>query len=270
MAKDKDSIILYQKQTDKCRKYMTAEQFGRLMIALLDFAKGEDPEVDDDIALAFEFMSLQHEIDREKYERICEQNRKNALKGGAPKGNQNARKTKQPQNNLKTTSKQPQKKGAEKTTESDAETLGVDAFMESKQPKQPNAEKNNPNDKRMIREENDKRMMNEKTHDDLNHFGTFSNVELSEEERAALKQQYERSDELIDKVSIWLRGATNEVPDHYALCVKFANNDSWPKRKVIEPATLPDVVDPLTEEEQEERVSQMRQTLGGMFEVKEA
>ena len=92
MAKDKDSIILYQKQTDKCRKYMTAEQFGRLMIALLDFAKGEDPEVDDDIALAFEFMSLQHEIDREKYERICEQNRKNALKGGAPKGNQNARK----------------------------------------------------------------------------------------------------------------------------------------------------------------------------------
>lgn len=232
MAKDKDSIILYQKQTDKCRKYMTAEQFGRLMIALLDFAKGEDPEVDDDIALAFEFMSLQHEIDREKYERICEQNRKNALKGGAPKGNQNAR----------------------------------------KQPKQPNAEKNNPNDndKRMIREENDKRMMNDKTHHDLHHFGTFENVELSETERAALKQQYERSDELIDKVSVWLRGATNEVPDHYALCVKFATNDSWPKRKVIEPATLPDVVDPLTEEEQEERVSQMRQTLGGMFEVKEA
>ena len=219
MAKDKDSIILYQKQTDKCRKYMTADQFGRLMCALLDFAKGEEPEIDDDIALAFEFMSLQQEIDREKYERICEQNRINGRKGGAPKGNQNAR----------------------------------------KQPKQPNVDKNNPNDndKRMIREEND----NDKTHDDLRSFGTFSNVELTETERAALKQQYERSDELIDKVSLWLRGATNDVPDHYGLCIKFASNDSWPKRKVIEPVEMYEPEDPLTEEEQDLKVAEMRARL---------
>ena len=267
MAKDKDSIILYQKQTDKCRKFMNAEQFGRLMIALLDFAKGEDPEIDDDIAMAFEFMSLQHEIDREKYERICEQNRKNALKGGAPKGNQNARKTKQPENNLKTTSKQPQKRWSKKTTETEAETLDVDTSAESKQPKQPNAKKNNHNDKRMIREDNDKKMMNEKTHDHDHSFGTFSNVELSEEEREILGTTYERSSELIDKVSVWLRGATNQVPDHFALCVKFADNDKWPKRKVILPAELPEVKDPLPEDEQEEKVAEMRMKLSGMFEA---
>ena len=87
------------------------------MAALFELDSGIDPVVDDDIIMAFEFMSLQQKIDKEKYEHICAVNRENGKKGGAPKGNQNA----------------------------------------SKQPKQPNAKKNNPNDKRMIREENDKR-----------------------------------------------------------------------------------------------------------------
>ena len=227
MAKDKDSIILYQKQMDKCRKFLNAEQFGRLVMALLDLAKGEDPKVEDDIAMAFEFTSLQQEIDRKKYEEKCAKNRENAKKGGAPKGNQNARKN--------------------KTTETTER------------------EKNNPNDKRMIREE--KIMIseeNDKSHDHdshFSHFGTFGNVELTETERTVLRETFERSDELIDKVSVWLRGASNEVPDHYALCIKFATNDAWPKRKVIEPVELYEVQDPLSEEEQDEKVAEMRARL---------
>ena len=223
MAKDKDSIILYQKQTDKCRKYMTDEQFGRLIAALLDFARGKQPNVEDDIALAFDFMALQEEINRNNYERRCEINRENARKGGAPKGNQNAR-------------KQP------------------------KQPKQPNAKKNNPNDKRREekKREEKEREVNGEIHDDLHPFGTFHNVELTDQENEILRETYERTDELIDKVSVWLRGAKNDVPDHYALCVKFAANDDWPKRKIIEPVEPIVVEDPLTEEEQEELVAEMR------------
>ena len=227
MAKDKDTIILYQKQMDKCRKFLNAEQFGRLIIALLDFAKGEDPEVDDDIAMAFEFTSLQQEIDRKKYEEICAKNRENAKKGGAPKGNQNARKN--------------------KTTET----------TERKKNNPNDNDNDNDNDKRMIRENND----DDKSHDHgspFHHFGTFGNVELTETERTVLRETYERTDELIDKVSVWLRGASNEVPDHYALCVKFATNDDWPKRKKIEPVDPIVVDDPLTEEEQEELVAEMR------------
>ena len=103
----KDSTIFYQGQVDICRRHFSAEQFGRLMSALFDFASGGDPEVGDDIVIAFEFMALQQGIDKAKYERICEKNRLNAKKGGAPKGNQNARKTTQ---NNRSVEKQPNAK----------------------------------------------------------------------------------------------------------------------------------------------------------------
>ena len=222
---NKDSVIFYQRQIKICKKYLTNEQFGRLMMALFALDDGEDPDVDDDIALAFEFMSLQQRIDKDKYEKICEKNRENAKKGGAPKGNQNAR----------------------------------------KQPKQPNGFQNNPNDndKRMIRENNVND--NDNFHDSVFHLGSFENVELTEAEYFALKSTYERTDELIDKVSIWIRGAKSEVPDHYGLCVKFAANDKWPRRKEYVPPELPKVEDPLSDEEQAELTAQMKQKLGGMF-----
>ena len=120
---NKDSVVFYQSQIDICKRHMTPEQFGRLMFALFAIDNGEDPDVDEDIIIAFEFMALQKSIDRKKYEEICARNRENAKKGGAPLGNQNAR----------------------KTTENN--------------PKQPTAKKNNPNDK--IREDNDKIMIRE-------------------------------------------------------------------------------------------------------------
>ena len=92
MAGKKDTVIFYQNQIKICKNHLTTEQFGRLMAALFALDAGEEPEVDDDIALAYEFMSLQQRLDKEKYEQKCETNRKNARLGGAPKGNQNARK----------------------------------------------------------------------------------------------------------------------------------------------------------------------------------
>jgi len=81
----KDSVVFYQGQIEICRKYFSAEQFGRLMGALFSFNNGEDPEVDDDIAIAFEFMTLQMKIDRKKYDETCKKNRENGKKGGRPK-----------------------------------------------------------------------------------------------------------------------------------------------------------------------------------------
>ena len=113
MANNKDSVIFYQGQIDICKRHMTPEQFGRLMFALFEIENGGDPDVDDDIIMAFEFMALQKRIDRKKYEAICEKNRENGKKGGRPK----------------------------KTEEN---------------PKEPNGFFENPNDKIMIREDNDK------------------------------------------------------------------------------------------------------------------
>lgn len=219
MASKKDSVIFYQAQVKICKEFLTNEQFGRLMGALFALDDGEDPEVDDDIAMAFAFMSLQQRLDKEKYEEKCRKNRENGRKGGRP----------------------PKPKKA-------------NGFFENPNDNDNENENDNKND-------ND----NEQIHDSVFSLGTFSNVELTEEEYFLLRSTYERTGELIDKVSLWLRDAKHSVPDHYALCVKFATNDKWPKRKVIEHVEIPKVEDPLSEEEQAEQVAKMKGALGGMF-----
>ena len=138
---------------------------------------------------------------------------------------------------------------------------------DDKNPQNPNGFLKNPNEDD-DEDDDDEIMMNddEATHHSVS-LGKFKNVKLTEEEYFDLKNTYERSNELIDKVSLWLRGAEHDVPDHYALCIRFADNDEWPKRKVIEPVEIPKVEDPLSEEEQAERMAQMKKTLGGMFEA---
>ena len=231
MAK-KGSMILYDKQLDICEEHLTDSQFGRLVFAL---RKDDPPDFGDDklLAMAFAFISLQKELDDEKYAKKCETNKKNGSKGGRPKKNRTV------------------------ISENPKNTLG---FL-----KNPNDnEKVNDNDK-------DKDKVNDKEdgfhddHDDFSSFGTFQNVQLTETEYDALKKQYERTGDLIEKVSIWLRSAKNDVPDHYALCVKFATNDDWPKRRQIEPPEPIVITDPLDPEEQERMVAQMRKTVGGMF-----
>ena len=226
----KESTIVYDRHVDICEQYLTDEQFGKLMFALV---KGKEPDFSDDpiLAMAYAFIALQKDLDDKKYEEKCKRNRENGKKGGAPKGNQNAR----------------------------------------KQPKQANGFLNNPNDNE---NENDNDKDNDKEKYDGNdirlsspprdHFGSFNNVALSDMEHAALKQQYENTADLIDKVSVWLRSAKNPVEDHYALCVKFANNDNWPKRRKIEPVEEIVVTDPPDEETRQEMVREMRQKLGAV------
>ena len=188
---------------------------------------GKDPDFGDDklLAMAFAFISLQKSLDDKKYEEKCKKNRANGKLGGRPK------------------------KGEEK-------------------PKKANGFFENPNDNEKVKEKDKEKVNDEDNgfHDDHSLFlGSFHNVQLTETEHAALKQQYENVNALVDKVSIWLRSAKNPVPDHYALCVKFATNDDWPKRRVIEPVEEIVITDPLTEEEQERKVLEMRARINGAF-----
>lgn len=226
----KDSTIIYDNHVRICSEYLSPEQFGRLMFALI---KDEEPEFQDDkmLAMAFAFISLQKNIDDKKYEERCKKNRENGKKGGRPK---------------KVEDKKP---------------LKPNGFFEN--PKEVGFLKNpNENDN-----DNEKENDNEKDngfHDDDSAFhGSFNNVSLSDTEYDDLKRTYERTDELINKVSLWLRSAKNDVPDHYGLCVKFAANDDWPKRRVIEPVRPIIVEDPLSEEEQQRKVADMRARLNG-------
>ena len=68
-------------------------QAGRLYKALMRYGDtGELTDFSDDLALDMAYTLMKGEIDVnfERYQEMCERNRENAKKGGAPKGNQNA------------------------------------------------------------------------------------------------------------------------------------------------------------------------------------
>ena len=233
MAK-KESTVVYDKHVEICAEFLTDEQFGKLMFTL---TMGKEPDFGDDqlLALAYAFIALQKNIDDEKYEKICETNRKNGRLGGAPKGNKNA----------------------------------------EKQPKQPNAKKNNPKEKEKEKDkdkekENDAGLISDNPADSsadssFSLFGEYENVELTQDERQALQDKFERSGALINEVSEWISGAKNNVPDHYHFCLRWAKKANWPKRKEIPPSEPIVLTDPLNEEEQERMVAQMRERVNGMF-----
>lgn len=238
---NKDSVIFYQRQRKICKEFLNMEQFGRLMDALFDLDDGGDPDVSDDkmVAMAFAFMSLQQQIDREKYEKICARNRENGKRGGAPKGNQNAKKT--TQNNrtvFKTTQNNPNDNVND--NENDNDNVNV------------NDNEGGPDD--------DDGLFKRHPH------GFLENVMLTEEEYKALYMSYSQVEKLINKVSAWLpnRAKRNDY-DHYSLCLKFADNDQWPKREKHEPYEPPKVTDPISEEEQKKLMAEMKGKLTGIF-----
>ena len=90
----RDSFVLYCSLL-KPVQGLSDEALGRLFRALYDYQTTGSEDVAEDIAIPFAYIVNQFRIDEEKYERICNRNMANGLKGGAPRGNQNARKTTQ-------------------------------------------------------------------------------------------------------------------------------------------------------------------------------
>lgn len=98
----KDSFVLYTSQYVAIKE-LEDEQLGRLFRALFEKQLGNEVVLANDIKIAFNFINNQMVVDNQKYKKKCETLKNNAKKGGAPKGNQNAKKQKQPnreKNNL--------------------------------------------------------------------------------------------------------------------------------------------------------------------------
>ena len=98
----KNSFVLYHNYRETLED-LTDEQVGKLFRALFDYEIDKtEPNFIGELKIAFKFIKKDLDINLNKYENICERNRKNGQNGGAPKGNQNARKQpkqpKQPDN----------------------------------------------------------------------------------------------------------------------------------------------------------------------------
>ena len=98
----KNSFVIYHNYRDTLED-LTDEQVGKLFRAIFDYEiDKKEPNFDGELKIAFRFIKKDLDLNNDKYESICERNRKNGQKGGAPKGNQNAKKQpkqpKQPDN----------------------------------------------------------------------------------------------------------------------------------------------------------------------------
>lgn len=71
---------------------LSLEEKGMLLDAILDFADDKEVELEGAVGMAFSFITAQMVRDNVNYENTCESRKESGSKGGAPKGNQNARK----------------------------------------------------------------------------------------------------------------------------------------------------------------------------------
>ncbi len=76
---NKKSFVIYHNLYEPI-KGLSNEQLGKLFRALFEYEINGVLSVDDDIQMPFAFFKNSLDINREKYKKRCEQNRKNAKK----------------------------------------------------------------------------------------------------------------------------------------------------------------------------------------------
>lgn len=113
-------------RTATCK--LSYEEQGRLINAMIAYASDEenaDSLLTGDEAILFPVFKLQIDRDKAEIRKKKESNAENGKKGGAPKGNQNARKQPKTTENNPKQSKQP-KQPKTKTTDNDEGLLTID------------------------------------------------------------------------------------------------------------------------------------------------
>ena len=98
---ERDSFVFYSSFLKAIRAIKKRDIQAELALAIIEYGiTGETAECGETVSMAMELIKPQLEANNQKYI--------NGLKGGAPKGNQNAKKEKeQPKNNQETTEEQP-------------------------------------------------------------------------------------------------------------------------------------------------------------------
>ena len=81
----KNSFIVYHNYRDKL-KSLTDAQIGKLFKAMLDYSiTGNEPKLSGVLKVAFQFIKVTMDEDKQKYDSICEKRRENASLGGKQK-----------------------------------------------------------------------------------------------------------------------------------------------------------------------------------------
>ena len=94
------SFVVYNKYKARFKRWGAKKGYAVFM-AMLEYSDTGEIIIPDEYYDAFEPIKEDMDENARKYEKICERNKINGQKGGAPKGNQNARKTTQTTQSVK-------------------------------------------------------------------------------------------------------------------------------------------------------------------------
>ena len=93
----KNSFLIYLDYEEQFN-LLSNEELGQLMRAIMQYEKtGKEAELNGMLKMAFSFIKTQLDKDREKYNEVCEKNKRNGAKGGRPKKDSPKEKTQKTQ-----------------------------------------------------------------------------------------------------------------------------------------------------------------------------
>lgn len=179
----KDSFVFYKSFYEAIHKVQDKSLKADIFEAICELALNENViELDDTVgAIIMDLITPQILANNERYE--------NGKKGGAPKGNQNAKKQlKQPMVDFKNNSKQP--------------NVNVNV---------------NENENVNVNKKENKK--------EKNVYGEFKNVLLTDDELEKLKQRFPDYELRIEKLSNYIASKGAKYKSHYATILSWARND---------------------------------------------
>ena len=138
----KNSFILYTEDIDNLAEELSEEAIGRLIIAINKYVKTQelpDFKFDPIMSMAFKFIKNKLDKDLNKWEQIKQARSEAGKKGGAPKGNSNAKKKSIDNYEEKQTKQANQTKQAEYVTVTVTDNVNNNINNNIPQTKQPSA-----------------------------------------------------------------------------------------------------------------------------------
>lgn len=198
----RNSFVLYIQSYEMINE-LTTEQKGKLLETLFCYQMGKElPELDQITNIVFKSIKVYLDENNKKYAEKCERLKKNALKGGAPVGNKNAKKEEINKNNQiepKTTKSTPKNNqiGGEYVYEYEYE-------YEYDNEKEKNIKKESPKKK----------------------YGTYKNVLLSDKQLDQLKKDFPTDwEQKIETLSEGIELKGYKYKNHLLAIKKWAKND---------------------------------------------
>lgn len=204
---EKKSFIVYHSYRE-CIEDLTDEEVGKLFKAMLEYSqKGEVPEMAKPLKVAFRFIRLQMDADEEKYTNECNRRSAAGAKGGAPRGNQNARKNKQKQAEVVLE----KMKQAEQTDDEDENEVLPDGNKKEREKEGAAAKERNG---------------------DYGIYGEFKKVMLTEEEYAKLAERIGKSsrEDYIARLDGWLAEG-HAKKNHYVTILNWWRRNENERRE---------------------------------------